>query len=195
MSVRWWVRVCGFGAGAGLGVGAFGAVGVSGAVCVVDVDGEEVSWGALPGVGGGGLGWGESQLVVRGGEVFVPRLGRLAGLGVLWCRRVRGRGVWMWVLGGALGELGLVAAPEVGVVLGEGQVRVGVRAGGLNFRDVLLALGVYPGEAGIGSEGAGVVLEVGPGVSDLAVGDRVMGMFGGFGPVAVAGSLFVCACA
>ena len=38
-----------------------------------------------------------------------------------------------------------------------------MRAAGLNFRDVLIALGIYPGEAGpIGSEGAGVVIEVGP---------------------------------
>ena len=66
-----------------------------------------------------------------------------------------------------------------------GQVRVGVRAGGLNFRDVLVALGMYPGEATVGGEGAGVVLEVGPGVDGLAVGDRVMGLCSGFGPVAV----------
>ena len=54
--------------------------------------------------------------------------------------------------------------------------------------DALNALGMYPGDAGLlGLEGAGVVLDVGPGVTDLAVGDRVMGMFtGAFGPVAVA---------
>ena len=61
-----------------------------------------------------------------------------------------------------------------------------MRAAGLNFRDVLIALGMYPGEAVIGSEGAGVILDLGPGVEDLAVGDRVMGLLvGGFGPVAV----------
>src|SRR5258708_20689948 len=42
------------------------------------------------------------------------------------------------------------------------------------FRSVLIALGVYPGEASIGSEGAGVVLEVGSEVDDLMPGDRVM---------------------
>ena len=71
--------------------------------------------------------------------------------------------------------------------LGAGEVRVGVRAAGVNFRDVLIALGMYPGEASVGGEGAGVVLEVGPGVSDLAVGDRVMGLLdGAFGSVAIA---------
>ncbi len=46
---------------------------------------------------------------------------------------------------------------------------------------------MYPGEAAtIGSEGAGVVLEVGASVEDLAAGDRVMGLIdGAFGPVAV----------
>uniref|UniRef100_UPI001CEDE05C alcohol dehydrogenase catalytic domain-containing protein n=1 Tax=Streptomyces sp. HPF1205 TaxID=2873262 RepID=UPI001CEDE05C len=66
--------------------------------------------------------------------------------------------------------------------------RVAVRAAGVNFRDVLSALGMYPGPAGLlGGEGSGVVVEVGPGVSDLTVGDRVLGMFGGgYGTLAVA---------
>ncbi|WP_033356116.1 MDR/SDR family oxidoreductase, partial [Kitasatospora aureofaciens] len=77
-------------------------------------------------------------------------------------------------------------SPEALRVLGVGEVRVGVRAAGVNFRDVLIALGVYPGEASMGIEGAGVVLEVGPGVSGLVPGDRVMGVLaGGFGPVTV----------
>jgi len=71
--------------------------------------------------------------------------------------------------------------------LGVNEVRVGVRAAGLNFRDVLIALGLYPGEAPLGSEAAGVVLEVGSGVTDLVPGDRVMGLVPeSFGPVAVA---------
>ncbi len=79
--------------------------------------------------------------------------------------------------------------PEVEKMLGAGQVRVRVHAAGLNFRDVLVALGIYPGEAVMGSEGAGVVLETGPGVEGIAVGDRVMGvLLGGLGPLAVADS-------
>ncbi|MEV6766990.1 zinc-binding dehydrogenase, partial [Streptomyces sp. NPDC051105] len=74
-----------------------------------------------------------------------------------------------------------------GRALGVGEVRIGVRAAGLNFRDVLIALGLYPGDAPLGSEAAGVVLEVGAGVVDLVPGDRVMGLvLDSFGPVAVA---------
>ena len=80
-------------------------------------------------------------------------------------------------------------------MLGVGEVRVGVRAAGLNFRDVLLALGMYPGEAVMGSEGAGVVLEVGVGVEGLCVGDRVMGLMpDGFGPVVVTDYVWLCGC-
>ena len=62
--------------------------------------------------------------------------------------------------------------------LAAGQVRVAVAAAGVNFRDVLVALGMYPGAADLGAEGAGIVTEVGPGVTELAVGDVVMGIVG-----------------
>jgi NADPH:quinone reductase-like Zn-dependent oxidoreductase/thioesterase domain-containing protein len=66
-------------------------------------------------------------------------------------------------------------------------VRIAVRAAGLNFRDVLIALGLYPGDAPLGSEAAGVVLEVGAGITDLAPGDRVFGLvLDAFGPLAIA---------
>ena len=87
---------------------------------------------------------------------------------------------------GTLENLELVAAPEASAPLGPGQVRIAVGAAGLNFRDVLIALGFYPGEASIGGEGAGVVVEVGAEVADLTVGDRVFGLVAhAFGPLAV----------
>ena len=55
-----------------------------------------------------------------------------------------------------------------------------MHASGLNFRDVLLALGLYPGEVPrLGSDGAGEVVAVGAGVTGLAVGDRVVAMVEG----------------
>ena len=89
---------------------------------------------------------------------------------------------------GSLDNLVLCSDARVTDALSSGQVRIAVHVAGLNFRDVLDTLGMYRAEAGpLGSEGAGVVLEVGPDVSLVAVGDRVMGLFpAAFGPVVVA---------
>ncbi|WP_234380637.1 type I polyketide synthase [Streptomyces sp. CMB-StM0423] len=88
---------------------------------------------------------------------------------------------------GTIESLQLLSHPEALAPLAPGTVRVSVRAAGLNFRDVLMALGMYPGEQIMGSEGAGVVTEVGAGVTDLAPGDRVLGLLPhSFGPLAVA---------
>ncbi len=58
---------------------------------------------------------------------------------------------------------------------GEGQVRLKHNAIGLNYIDTYHRSGLYkiPLPATIGMEGAGVVIAVGSGVSDLKVGDRV----------------------
>jgi polyketide synthase 12/myxalamid-type polyketide synthase MxaB len=58
---------------------------------------------------------------------------------------------------------------------GPGEVRIAVEAAGLNFRDVLNVLGMYPGDPGpLGGECAGRIDAVGPGVDGLAVGDAVV---------------------
>jgi NADPH2:quinone reductase len=60
---------------------------------------------------------------------------------------------------------------------GQGQVRVKQHACGVNFIDVYFRIGLYPAAGGMpfvaGNEAAGEVVEVGPGVTDLKVGDRV----------------------
>ena len=60
---------------------------------------------------------------------------------------------------------------------GQGQVRVKQHASGVNFVDCYFRMGLYPSPAGMpfvaGNEAAGEVVEVGPGVTDLKVGDRV----------------------
>lgn len=65
--------------------------------------------------------------------------------------------------------------------LGPGAVRVRLRAASLNYRDLLTVRGQYDPRQPLplipGSDGAGVVHEVGPGVTGLAVGDRVMPAF------------------
>jgi acyl transferase domain-containing protein len=60
---------------------------------------------------------------------------------------------------------------------GPGEVRVRVVAAGINFRDVLLALRMYPAAAdeAPGAECAGIVEAVGEGVTAFETGDRVFG--------------------
>jgi NADPH:quinone reductase-like Zn-dependent oxidoreductase/acyl carrier protein len=73
---------------------------------------------------------------------------------------------------GALDELRFapIAQPEPG----PGQVEIEVEAVGLNFRDVLNALGLTSLNGQAGGECAGRVLSVGPGVEGLAAGDPVV---------------------
>ncbi|MDA5195097.1 NADPH:quinone oxidoreductase family protein [Govanella unica] len=71
----------------------------------------------------------------------------------------------------------LVYAEVPSPVLGVGQVRIGVHASGVNFPDTLIIRGKYqfkpPFPFSPGGEAAGVVLEVGAGVTAVNVGDRV----------------------
>jgi putative PIG3 family NAD(P)H quinone oxidoreductase len=67
---------------------------------------------------------------------------------------------------------------------GPDQIRVRVRAAGLNRADILQRKGRYPAPAGWpadipGLEYAGEVEQLGPGASRWRVGDRVMGLVGG----------------
>ena len=61
-----------------------------------------------------------------------------------------------------------------------GQVEIEVHAAGLNFSDVLKALGLYPGIKDaivpLGIEASGVVTAVGEGVTRFKVGDEVFGV-------------------
>ncbi|MCP4165292.1 MAG: SDR family NAD(P)-dependent oxidoreductase [Chloroflexi bacterium] len=115
----------------------------------------------------------ENQLVYRHGQWFVPRLQH--------SERVRPLSLpaeESWRLGmskqGSLHGLRIEGMALPAPALDE--VQVAVRAAGLNFRDVLNALGLYPGDAGpLGGEMAGEVVAVGEDVEGLSVGDRVFG--------------------
>ncbi|WP_260634828.1 type I polyketide synthase [Streptomyces angustmyceticus] len=125
----------------------------------------------------------ETQLAVRGGIPHVPRLTPVRSADTLL---PPGPGT-PWRLtqddGGRLD--GLRPVPVEDTPPGPSEIRIAVRAAGLNFRDVLIALGTYPGAAVMGGEAAGVVLEVGTEVTALSPGDHVLGVFSGaFGPVA-----------
>ncbi|WP_328980568.1 type I polyketide synthase [Streptomyces canus] len=149
---------------------------------LIDMDGVPASLAALPAV----LACGEPEVAVRKGRAYVPRLARGAEDDMLsppadaaWRLDVSEKGT--------LDNLALLPHPEAAGPLGEGEVRVAVRAAGLNFRDIAVGLGLVATEKTMGSEGAGVITEVGAGVTRFAVGDRVFGVFErSLGPVAVA---------
>ncbi|MEV0292107.1 SDR family NAD(P)-dependent oxidoreductase [Nocardia sp. NPDC050710] len=127
----------------------------------------------------------EPQLALRDGQFHAPRLVRTEIptaapdplRGATWRLVVRDKGT--------LDTIALQDGPAP-ITLRPGEIRVRMRAAGVNFRDVLIGLGMYPNpDAVLGGEGAGVVLEVGPGVDDFAPGDRVMGLFDGIGSTVV----------
>ncbi|MFF2659196.1 type I polyketide synthase [Kitasatospora sp. NPDC058032] len=152
-------------------------------ILLVDLDGHPDSVGALPAAPAAG----EPQLALRRGAAHAPRLARTEPGAAL--RPAPGAAGWRLTTDGSgtLDGLALTENPAATAPLAQGQVRIAVRAAGVNFRDALIALGMYPGAATLGSEAAGVVVETGPGVTGTAVGDRVFGMVAEtFGPLAVA---------
>lgn len=64
--------------------------------------------------------------------------------------------------------------------VGPGQVLIEVAAASMNFRDVMIALGMYPTPPGVspvmGSDCAGTIVAVGEGVEDFEVGDEVLAL-------------------
>ncbi|WP_033261138.1 type I polyketide synthase [Amycolatopsis vancoresmycina] len=144
---------------------------------LLDVDERADSEAAI----GTALASGEPQVAARAGTLLAARLARPATELTL-----PAGGAWRVGTTGTGTLDGLAAFPVPEAELGPDEIRVGVRAAGLNFRDVLITLGMYPGQALMGGEAAGVVLETGARVRGLAAGDRVTGLFtGALGPVAV----------
>jgi len=72
-----------------------------------------------------------------------------------------------------------------------GEIRIAVRAAGVNFADVLARLGLYPDAPKppvvVGYEVSGVVDAIGPGVATHRAGDRVVALtrFGGYADRAI----------
>ncbi len=119
----------------------------------------------------------EPQAIVRSGVVHTARVHSSRAVDGILVPPVEGP----WRLGlssaGTFENLQLEPVPNADAPLEPGQVRVAVRAIATNFRDVMITLGMFTHDALIGGEAAGVVVEVGPGVSEFAVGDDVYGFF------------------
>ncbi|MGO4425965.1 beta-ketoacyl synthase, partial [Streptomyces sp. MCAF7] len=135
----------------------------------------------------------DDQFAVRRGTVKVPRLAWRTTDGLLPAPANEAADTdtapWRLTLEGtgSLDQLALRPHEEALRELGPDEVRISLRASGLNFRDVLTALGMVPGDhRAVAGEGAGVVLETGANISWVRPGDRVMGiLMEGTGPVTV----------
>ena len=129
----------------------------------------------------------EDELALRGTARHVRRLHRVAlNTGVLRTQRrspTPGEGYRAEVeTAGTLESLTLRTTERRAPAAGE--VEVAVHAAGMNFRDVMIAMGLYPNIPGepsfslglLGLDCAGTITACGAGVTDLAVGDEIVGI-------------------
>jgi polyketide synthase 12 len=129
---------------------------------------------------------GEPQVLLRRGTVYTARVHGSRAVGSVLVPPADGP----WRLGmssrGTFENLRLEAIPDADAPLAPGQVRVALSAVAANFRDVMIALGLYPDpDAVMGVEASGVITEI-RGTTRFAVGDRVMGLFpDGTGTIAI----------
>ena len=86
-----------------------------------------------------------------------------------------------WILDGSFGLDHLVLAERPRPRPAPGEVVVRIRAVSLNYRDLVVARGMYAPDHPLPfvpvSDGAGEVVELGTGVDRVAVGDRVAGLY------------------
>ncbi|KAJ5494215.1 Acyl transferase/acyl hydrolase/lysophospholipase [Penicillium fimorum] len=124
------------------------------------------------------------EFVVRNGNVCVPRLVDNNTLNLSVQQETpdappqmqpfnQDRALRLGAGGGrGLDELYFTDDVSLNGLLPENQIEIQVHSAGLNFRDVLLAMGQLHGDR-LGQECSGVVIKVGAAVSDFKVGDRV----------------------
>jgi len=115
----------------------------------------------------------EKQIALRGGRRLAARLVR--------SRPARSTPLPDGPFGLEIPQRGsldnLVLKPLTPGGVGPGEIRIKVEASGLNFRDVLNTLGMYPGDPGnLGGEVVGTVDAIGEGVTRFAVGDPVLAL-------------------
>ena len=111
----------------------------------------------------------ESRLAVRQGLVYAPRL---VPAPLEPAEQDGGTAKALVMEGSGLDSLAMVS--EARRKPGPGEVEVAICASSLNFRDVMMAMGIYPGDrTAIGSDAAGLVAAVGEGVEGFSEGDRV----------------------
>ncbi|WP_428927528.1 SDR family NAD(P)-dependent oxidoreductase [Marinibacterium sp. SX1] len=129
----------------------------------------------------------ENEIVLRETGAYVPRLNRV------WANELDPQDLYIpkdntdrnfYVTMNNPGVIDNLELIECGFEeLGPDDVRVAVKAVGLNFRDVMAVTGLLPKEAegepawtNLGLEFGGVIVEKGSNVTEFEIGERVMGM-------------------
>jgi acyl transferase domain-containing protein/acyl carrier protein len=119
----------------------------------------------------------EREIALRGEARYVRRLDR----GRLSCEQWLDPSLPLRLESRERGRLDTLRfAPFELPLCGPSQVLIEVKAAGMNFRDVLKSLALYPGDAPdariFGDEVSGIIKAVGSDVMHLAPGDRVFGL-------------------
>ncbi|MBI4852598.1 MAG: SDR family NAD(P)-dependent oxidoreductase [Acidobacteria bacterium] len=137
----------------------------------------------------------ETELAIRGKFILAPRLSSIKqeveklsipNLKSPWCFSLE--------QAGAIEKLQITDSPQGQLPLGEQEVRIKVKALGINFLDVVRTLGMVSiKDRPLLAEASGIIVEVGTLVKGFAVGDRVMGLLNSNGgSIAIANSKFIC---
>jgi NADPH:quinone reductase-like Zn-dependent oxidoreductase/NAD(P)-dependent dehydrogenase (short-subunit alcohol dehydrogenase family)/SAM-dependent methyltransferase/acyl carrier protein len=119
----------------------------------------------------------EDEVAYRRGERLVPRIERSAAEppSTSWRRCDSPGANYRLTVDPVKGLQSLRYEAAMRIPPGPDEIEIDVRASGLNFKDVLGALGLYPGDPGpLGGEASGVVTAVGSRVTGFSVGDEVM---------------------
>ncbi|MFI9052887.1 SDR family NAD(P)-dependent oxidoreductase, partial [Streptomyces sp. NPDC053427] len=151
-----------------------------GRIVLADLDHTQTSHHALPTA----LTTGEPQLALRHGQLHTPRL-TPTGTTPLTNPTTTDT-TWRLEVPttGTIDNLTLTPQPHTTTPLPPGHIRVDIHAAGLNFRDIVVTLGMVNDTRHIGGECAGIITHVADDVTNYQPGDRVMGLFPHIAPTA-----------
>lgn len=133
----------------------------------------------------------DREFAVKGGILHIPRLvhdspmnhylSRETHAGSIYLQNFyqEGRPLRLTITSpGFLDTLSFVNDERLALPLSEDEIEIEVKASGLNFKDIILALGQLPGNF-LGQECSGIVTKVGIGMSKFELGDRVCAIAAG----------------
>ncbi len=137
----------------------------------------------------------ETEIAVRGKFILIPKLSLIKQESEkLSISNLKSPWSFSLQQAGSIEGLQIIDSSQNQVPLGEQEVRIKVKALGINFLDIVRTLGMVSiKDRPLLAEASGIIVEVGALVKDFAVGDRVMGLLSSnSGSIATANSKFIC---